>query len=41
MCQILSLALDPNIKVTYAQHHWVHDTFNAGLRMLEEAVSFI
>jgi len=41
MCQLLSLALDPNIKVAYAQHHWGSDTFNAVLRMLEEAISFV
>ena len=35
------LALDPNVKVAYAQHHWGDDSFNAGLKMLEDVVSFI
>jgi len=34
-------ALDPNVKVAYAQHHWGDDSFNVGLKMLKEVVSFI
>ena len=34
-------ALDSNVKVAYAQHHWGDDSFNAVLKMLEEVVSFI
>ena len=41
MCLLLLPALDHNIKwLTYAQHLWGDDSFNAGLKMLEEVVSF-
>jgi hypothetical protein len=41
MCLLIPLALDPNVKVAYTQHHWGDDSFNAGLKMLEEVVSFV
>jgi hypothetical protein len=41
MCLLIPPALDPNIKVAYTKHHWDNDSFNAGLKMLEEVVSFV
>lgn len=38
---LLPLALDPEFKVVYAQHHWADDDFNTGLQMLEDAVSVV
>ena len=41
MCLLIPLALDPNVKVAYTRHHWGDDSFNAGLKMLKEVVSFV
>ena len=35
-----SSSLGSQYQVAYAQHLWGDDSFNAGLKMLEEVVSF-
>lgn len=38
---VYSVALDPNVKVAYAQQKWDKNSFGIGLKSLEQVVSML